>query len=365
MIRKMGGSPRFFDVAMRGQRVKAAGGAMLFETAPLNRTILIKHTLREREREEQITEQRTATKIIFPIDADDLSVGGFALFIEEKGFERHLAEYLGDARGAQGLPRDIQRLGLLADASMFDPYLVRERFRMNGLAADDAWFELDPKREQEVLNHIFDHIRQMFYGATGDDALARKFADGFCYKVFSNDFVEYAERLNAFFGLDSEHMLEALFAWKALLYQRLVFSELQDRLAGELKLVLEAPLPFNTSKAEGEFMRAVQQRLRDTVRTRYGAARLALANYNTAYNDFSVRKRPAAFIRFLRVSSELTYEVGENIALLLHYGGLLTFRIKHERALRSVNTAMELHQDLATALDGDEECLARPDLAAV
>ena len=365
LIRQSGASPRFFDVALKAQSAQRMKASMLFDIPVLNRTILVKHTLREREREELFTERRTATKIIFPIDLHDLSKGGYALFIEQVGFARHLQDYLGAAQNIEALPEDLERLRLFARAPMFDPFLVRELFRLGGFKPDDRWFKLEADREREVIERIYEHIRKMFLGATGDPQMAKRFADGFCFKVFSGDFAEYADHLNEFFGLGSDNMVQALFAWKMVLYQRQVFDELKERLPEDLSRLLAADLPVLSDSNDAVFMREVQKRLRNTVRQRFGATVMALAAYTTAYTDFSQRKKPAAFIRFLRDSEKVAFEIGENIALLMHYGGLLTYRIRHENALRAAGPAVELHQDLAINLDADEELEDPVRLAAV
>ena len=216
-----------------------------------------------------------------------------------------------------------------------------------------------------MIERIYEHIRKMFLGATGDPQMAKRFADGFCFKVFSGDFSEYADHLNEFFGLGSDNMVQALFAWKMVLYQRQVFDELKERLPEDLSQLLAADLPVLSDSNDAVFMREVQKRLRNTVRQRFGATVMALAAYTTAYIDFSQRKKPAAFIRFLRDSEKVAFEIGENIALLMHYGGLLTYRIRHENALRAAGPAVELHQDLAINLDADEELEDPVRLAAV
>lgn len=365
LVRESGGSPRFFDIALRAERAKAAHAPLLFQTAPLNRVILIKHTLRAREREELVTKRRTATKLVFPIDLQDLSLGGYSLFVEETGFDRLLSRFLGDASGVRGLPEDLERLKLIAGAPMFDPFLLRERFRMSGQKADESWFALHPAREKKLNETVFDHIRAMFLGATGDPHLAEKFAEGFCYKIFTDEFADYADRLTAFFGMEAGETVEALFAWKAVLYHRMAFKELQGRIVSELNLLLGASCLEDAAPDERDYMLKVQNRLRRTVRRCYKTAWLALARYNAAYAEFTEGQRPAAFLDFLRDSPKIALTLGENIALMMHYGGLLTFRIEREAGLHTVGSAIELHQDLAASLDGDDIRREEPDIAAV
>ncbi len=355
LVRRSGGSPRFFDLALLTARRAASDQppAPFFHTARLNWTLLIKHTLRAHERQEMGPVRKVATKIVFPIDQSDLSLGGSALFAEEIGFARKLQRFLGPAAAHDGFQDDLRRIKLLADLPMFDRFLMRERCRMSGLGFPDALVDGGPGGDKAIIALLFNHIRQMFLGATGSADLSRRIAEGFCFKVFSADFAEYAARLNEFFGLDQDTMLEALFAWKCVIYQAELFERARADLASELRLMMETSIPAGVSDADRRFALATRERCRDYIRSHHGAARLALARYNSAYRAFSERRQPGPFIGFLNESNAIAAALGESLALLMHYSGFIGFRLRREQAPRSPAACIEFHQDLACSLDGE------------
>ena len=356
LVRRCGGSPRVFDVALKSDRAKNVG-PFVFETAPLNRCILIKHTLRAHEREEMVSGNRTPTKIVFPINTQELGLGGYSLFIEEPSFENKLVDYLGNAGESMAFQADLSRLDLFARAPMFDPFLLRERFRMAGLPLADACLEIDPARESAVSSRIQGHIRSMFEGATKDRALATKIAEGFSQRVFGADGASYASRMNAFFGLGEENLAESLFSWKALLYQRILYDEMNASLADDLKLIVGARLPYGIVTDEKAFALAVQERLKTEFRNRYNALRMIFARYDMAYKAFRDQSRPGPFIGFLGESQMVAALAAEHLALLMHYAGMLRYRISVERALRHPASAIELHRDLESSLEAEAQDL--------
>ena len=345
LIRRASSSPRFFDIALRTQAL-GDKGPRLFECSPLNRTILVKHTLAKQEREDIVTRQHTVTKIIFPIDLNNLASGGYAVFLEELGTRKKLIRFLQNARGFESFSDDMRKLTLLSRIPMFDPFLMRERFRMAGLAVDDACFSVDPRREERVMGVIHGHIEELFAGVTDDVTLAMRIADGFCYKVFSNEFAEYASRLNQFFGLEDRHMVEALFAWKAFLYQQMQFDEMQRQILDDLRLLFECPLPRSMRHDHLAFAEAARERLHKAVHTHFTHLNNTFAAYDKACVEFSVLSSPGKFIAFLNEAPKHAFDAGEHLAMLMHYAKLIRFRVGMEQGLSDARGALELYQDL-------------------
>ncbi|MEO1039011.1 MAG: hypothetical protein AAFX09_05650 [Pseudomonadota bacterium] len=364
LIRRSPGSPRIFDLAlMIGRGLEEAFTEGFFDIPRLNRTLIIKHTLRAHERAEIGAARRTATKIVFPIELSDLSLGGAGLFVEEMGFTRKLGAYLSGADGAdEHFGSDLKRLRLLSELPMFDRFLLRERCRMEGLGFPDALAQAGPGGDQAILNLLFAHIEALFFGATGSKDLARRIAEGFCFKVFSAEFAEYAERLNEFFGLDAEQMIEALFAWKCLIYQSEVFERARRDIAHDLRALLHSPVPAGVSDTDRTFCLEVRERCRGFVRGHHGALRLLFGEYKVAYDAFSRRRQPGPFIGFLKQAPDIAFDAGESLALLMHYSGFIRFRLEREKAMKKPADCIGFHQDLALSLAGEAEA---PELAEV
>lgn len=345
LVERAAGSPRFFDV---GQRTKllSKDSPALFTTGPLNRVILMKHTLRAEEREQIVTSRRSANKLIFPIDIKNLSTGGYSVLFEEIGFQKKMHRYMGGARGFESFGTDVRKLRVLSQSATFDPFLIRERFRMHDLDADDGCFAITPEREQQVLAYLHDHIQALFMGATKDPTLSAKIADGFCYKVFGDEFSDYARYLNQFFAMDGRAIIEAAFAWKSFLYQRLVYKENHRQVLRNLRMIFDMPLPAGMRRDHREYCQRIQMRLKRNLHDHLSYIRDSFGAYDRANYDFSVLKNPSRFIAFLGDAVERSYEVGDRLGLLLHYSALIAYRLDFEYGLSEQRGAYEFYKDV-------------------
>lgn len=363
LVRKNPGSPRIFDLARlcAGESSGFDAGADVsappfFAIPRMNRTLIIKHTLRPHEREEIGPARRTATKIIFPIELSDLSMGGAGLFAEEVGFARKLRTYLTGADGAkEHFNADLRRVRILSELPMFDRFLLRERCRMAGLDCPDALVEADNNADKAIRDMLFKHIQQLFLGATGSKDMARRIAEGFCFKVFSSDFAAYAERLNEFFGLEADQMVEALFAWKCLIYQSALFEKTRADIASDLKCLLHASIPSGVRDGDRDFALRTLDACRRQIRAQHSALKLRLAQYNSAYNAFSQRREPGPFIQFLKSAPDFAFSAGESLSLLLHYSGFIGYRLRREKAMSQPASCIEFFQDLALSLEREAD----------
>src|SRR5262249_36922686 len=84
--------------------------APVFPSPVLNCALILKHRLRPEEAELFAARPKTATKLILPFDRADLSLGGRAVFVGERGWMPSLTELRG---GSDDLMRDVEVLEAL------------------------------------------------------------------------------------------------------------------------------------------------------------------------------------------------------------------------------------------------------------
>src|SRR4051812_10123471 len=89
----------------------------------LNRAIFVKHNVGSSEEDRFAPRRIGATKVIFPFDHSELSLGGQFLFVDQPDFVPLLNRHLEYA----GLPidRDLAVLRTLDRLPTLDPFLVR------------------------------------------------------------------------------------------------------------------------------------------------------------------------------------------------------------------------------------------------
>ncbi|MCX8497891.1 MAG: hypothetical protein ORN25_00855, partial [Caulobacteraceae bacterium] len=114
----------------------------LLENRVLNRSIIVKHQLRANERVYFDDKRLSATKIIIPIDMDNLNTGSYSIFIGERNYEARIRSILGSR--SRHNARDREVLGMLDALPSFDPFLLREAVVKKGLDVAPCYFELSP-----------------------------------------------------------------------------------------------------------------------------------------------------------------------------------------------------------------------------
>ena len=96
--------------------------APFFAAQSLNGAVIVRHRLRESEREVFDRVRYTATKLIIPFERSDLGLGGRSVFVSERGWLDVLEELRGDF---PDFARDVAVLEAIDDLPSLDPFLLR------------------------------------------------------------------------------------------------------------------------------------------------------------------------------------------------------------------------------------------------
>lgn len=95
-LKRGGSTSRVIDLVSVKERYSETPGWAtnpMFRTPRLNKSFVVKHTLRAWEREQLGGNRTTATKVIVPISDMNLDLGGHSIFVEDLGFDRQLANH--------------------------------------------------------------------------------------------------------------------------------------------------------------------------------------------------------------------------------------------------------------------------------
>jgi hypothetical protein len=106
-----------------------------FTAATLNGAVIVRHRLRDQERESFDRLRYTAIKLIIPFERSDLGLGGRSLFVGERGWLDAFEELRGEA---PDLPRDIAVLEAIDELPSLDPFLLREHMKRRGFDISPA-----------------------------------------------------------------------------------------------------------------------------------------------------------------------------------------------------------------------------------
>lgn len=290
----------------------------------LNRSIIIKHTLRKEELDLFNKPVKTATKVIIPFDPKDLKLGGGAFFVGQKNYVGFLREYFETLETAM-LP-DVQILNALNETPSLDPFLIKESLSRIGFKPATCYLKLSPHdiaQMQSFANHEIGKIVSLAFkddNSISSSKLARS--------LLSNENDALLMPLQATLKLGMHEFLDGLFAWRGFLY----FKWRHEQLQREIKTVfgqLASFMPLGKpDKDVTEYLLTARTQLaRKMVATLTTAGRL-LRIYDEAYHFMINQSDPKPFRNFLQKGPSLFMQLGEDVGLLNHICSYWTYRMR-------------------------------------
>ena len=302
--------------------------APLFTDDLLNRSILVKHRLRRDEAYLLQNPTAVATKIIFPLDFDDLELGGRSIFVNQKGYRQAICDLVGYRE--LELERDFLVLGMLNDLPSLDPFLVREQLRRNHHQPAECYFSISPadsSRMQSFTSAEMAPLIRMAFQTTsgsGSAGMVGKLADA----LLSANADARLDPLRETLGLHGEQFTQGIFSWKGFIYYKWQFSEMIQgliRVTQEMDQIKPAGRNDGATREEIRILKtSIRKRIREAARN----CSKVLALYDDAFADLVHRGNTAAFRRFLLEAPIFFLDLGHSMGVISHISSFWGYRFK-------------------------------------
>ncbi len=314
---RMGGDPDFM-------------ARPLFRNPDLNRAIILKHRLRNNESEEFSLPRYTATKILLPIDINDLKMGARYLFVGQKGFDSLLSESFGIHISYDSI--DYRVLKLLDETPSLDPFLLREQLRRHGIEAARCYFDLSAADLRSMLGFAQSEIEPLVLVSLGSSDSAAIHARRLAQKILVNAADRELDPLRRTMMLDQSQYQEGIFCWKAFLYYKWRMTEILPSVA-DIGQQIETVRPRGVLDADTRTqLLASREAIRTALMTSLRRVRDTLGIYDQAYRGLTHRSDPVAFRNFLLSAPELFQELGERLGAVDHVISFWRYRFPKDRS---------------------------------
>jgi len=325
----------------------------VFRTAALNRALIIKHRLRRNEFDLFTRRRQVATKVVIPIDDDDLKTGGRYAFVNQIGFERVMAE----AFGVQADHPDIETLRLIDRLPSLDPFLLREQLRRGGLDPAPCYFSISDGDLQRMTAFVRAEIEPLVTLSLGGDtvAVAQDSAARMTAKILSNTPGNQLDALRQTLRLAPEQYEEGVFCWKGFLYYKWTLAAL----LGDVTAVAEAVRTIRPVGKVDPGAREYIERGREVLRGRIvktcDEVSRTLRVYDDAYAKLTREGRPIAFRDFLLDAPSMFSRLGDQLGAVQHIVSYWGFRFAPGAPAVGVEELMDIFMDFETGLLGRDE----------
>lgn len=326
--------------------------APLFQNPHLNRALIIKHRIRRNESDLFVRRRQVATKVVMPIDVDDLRLGGRYVFVDQANFTPLMAEVFGDSMPE----RDIETLRLLDRLPSLDPFLLREQLSRSGRSPARVYFELTEADRKRMFAFAQAEIAPLVAMSMGSDDRTADHAAVLVGKILSNADGEEMEPLRLTLRLAKEEYAEGVFCWKGFLYYKWSLAEITAAV-GAVAAEIAAVKPVGPQDDEIRvYLGRSRQVLGAKITRALASVAATLKVYDDAYAHLTENGRPHAFREFLLDAPYLFTRLGDQVGALQHIVSFWRYRFSPGAGAVSVEELIDIFMDFEGSLsERDEE----------
>lgn len=322
-----------------------------FMAQSLNGAVIVRHRLRDAERESFDRIRYTATKLIIPFERSDLGLGGRSLFVSEIGWLDIFDELRGDY---PDFARDVAVLEAIDELPSLDPFLLREHMKRRGFDISPTHFEISApdlaKMQRFVGSEIAKLIELAYRDADGQENNVTRLVEA----LLSAKTDERLEPLRLTLRLEKENYKEGIFAWKGFLYYKWVLNTLWGNLRdvfaelGRVRVIG----PIDTETAHE--LEQLKQRLRQKMERQVKSVMNHLNVYDDVFNQLTMEGNALAFRDFLLKSPEMFLSLGDGCGLVSHIATYWRYQFPRGKPLAAnVLQLMDTLQDFELSLGTD------------
>lgn len=327
----------------------------LFVTTELNSCLIIKHRLRKDEYDLFNVIQQVATKLVIPIDRQDLRAGGRYIFINEKNYEKDISELFGISRGHP----DFVILELINELPSLDPFLLREKLSIAGVEPAPCYFSLGESDTQSMIDFVKVEITPLVKLCMENVSDGHQSIDRMAATILANRPGNHADSLGATLRLSPDEYQEGLFCWKGFLYYKWCLNILLIKIDGVSDQILNIRPVGPSDVATKEYIAKCKKDLRDHM-SRSSVEIMQTVNiYDNAYLGLTKNGNPMAFRDFLLKAPSLFMRLGEQIGAIQHIVSFCQYRLGPRKALITSEELVDMLMDFEISLQDPDHVNGR------
>lgn len=287
-----------------------------FSNPVLNKCILLKHRVRQDERDLFVDRRKVTTKIIIPLDHNDLRIGAFSVMTGQKFFNTQTDARFGDS--LQPGKRDRIVLDLLDQLPSLDPFLIREQLRRNEIEPDRAYFNISDADVHNMQVFVESEIAPLVNLANNGTQTNSIPIAKLATTLLSNNINVELGPLKEVLKLSDSEYSDGVFAWRGFLYFKWSYLAAEPavyRLQNAIKATTPNSAP--TPKARAYIESATERLIGALDQSRMTIYRL-LGIYNKAFIALVKERSPMEFKEFLINAPNRFMEIGQPMGAINH-----------------------------------------------
>lgn len=325
------GSSRVFNLSRRTSELlrraksddQAAQLDKIFKSDALNNSIVVKEARPNIKIVCRKLRHPVGTKIYFPYDLENIYDGGRSVFVDDTKINLTLEENFGmkNSENNDDFDKDIFVLNTLDNLPSLDPFLIKDKFQIERIKADDIYFDISETEWKSIRSYVSNKLKPIIEFAFQDtEELERGRTQILLDKLWNTkDIAELMPIIRAF-GIPDDEASGIFSAWKGIMYYDYEYNRcLPDWKEYIHWLQCDAQaVGFVDARGRAMIESAVTV-VRDDLRDYWGQLKLILAEYDDAYDLLFVkRENPEKFVAFMKAAMKKYWQLGTIISSINH-----------------------------------------------
>jgi hypothetical protein len=293
----------------------------LFACPSLNQAFLFKHRVKADEKYLLDSDRGLTTKIIIPFDTNDLTAGGRAIIVGQRGY---LDALRGTAHGHLNVfERDMQVLHLLDAIPSLDPFLVRDHLQNNDVAVASCYLSITRGDQERMHEYVKAQLSRLVSLAAGSEQHSN---NALASALLSSKVDEKLEPLRVILDLSGDAFRHGVFCWRGFLYYKWAFGNVAPSVMPILRDIREIAPKGRQSHEQQSFLLGLRKTIIELVRDASGRIAKSLDVYDRAFEDLIAHQSPKSFRDFLLSAPYMFLEIGEQLGAVSHVVGFWRHR---------------------------------------
>ena len=238
-----------------------------------------------------------------------------SIFIDERYFREKIIKYIGSSWSEDAFSRDERLLSILNDVPSFDPFLISERARFEGIELPVGLIDLSDHDLTELREMVAKSLSQITALALPEGAAEASGRLASAFLASRDD--KRLDPLREAMSMSKGDFQEAIFAWKGILYYQWKLEE-SSSFFSDIVSTLSQIKPIDRGP---QIMRTVRDRSHRIVHVlNVSMIELAqsLMEYQEIIRKLTEDRDPSHLGSFLRGASKLFSSVGEHSSIINH-----------------------------------------------
>jgi hypothetical protein len=294
----------------------------LFLSPILNSAFVLKQRMSATDAIQFDSPRTMVTKVISPIDPEDLFAGGRSIMVDQRDFLETL-KVLGNYYSSP-IDRDLQVLRSLHAIPTLDPFLLRQHLVNYKIDAASCYYPIsyvDQKSMHEFVTCELARLTKLLGNAAATGSTGRMVS-----AMLSSDVAEELAPLRETLNLSGEDFRQGVFSWRGFLYYKWSIQTIWPHVMTVLRQLNEIS-PVGWVSPEQKINLAKTRRgIIEMVRDNSQHVNKALLLYDRSFGDLVEHQTPRTFRDFLLNAPYMFVELGEKLGSISHMVGFWKHR---------------------------------------